>query len=289
MVLSSAKLMARLLPTGFLPKGHKSVNGVRVELNIQERREFLERKIAHQIGRFLDRYSPVRRAKKLWRRRRLERQKTELFVLIGKIALVHAGIEKGLKAALVGDWDVPEKFEETKLDNNGNSTLGKDGQPAVRTVSIDKLFGDRLKKRFFREVGKRLIPSDFKIRYQVLYAEFDIISQQRNNVLKAEYSFNEDTANVSQVHEIRVHTWRPLETSYEEFVQSWLPPVDLHDLQALHDSLIALSGSFRTLRTEIFKCKLELFSKLCSEPGKTYPTWARKNPHLYESTVTDTE
>lgn len=277
-----SKSVARFLPSKFIPIGTKSTSEGHIEQSIQEGRASFERKVFHYENKFLNRISPIRRAKDFWRKRRLLRKQTTFFTLIGKITLAHAGIEEDLKATLVGDWDVPTNFTEN-IEDNGVVRHDTNGNPEIRTVNIEELFSKWLKKRFFREIKKRNIPAEFEDRYRILFENFKSISQDRNSTIKANYSFNDNTADVSRINEIQFHTANREELSFDEIVVLWMPRVDFDKLRTLHGKLVALSGNFLRLRVEIERDKQALFLKLCNELGKSYPVSARNNPYLYQS------
>jgi|MDSW01.1.fsa_nt_gb hypothetical protein len=264
--LKIIRLIRIITPTRLLPKGTKNVDGVRKPLEIQERRELLERNLAHHFDRILQ-HSPLRRSIKLYKRYRLKRKQDQFYCLMGKIALTHAAIEQDLKNTLIVDWEVPDILKEK-------------GQ----TVSIGKLFGERLKKRFFKEIKKLYIPDHFLEEYKTLYDEFWNLSIQRNEVIKALYSFNTDTAEISQVHEKNFRKYDGA-ISYEEMLKAWLPSVNLDCSEELLNNLTKLRENFTHLRHRIFIEKLNLATQLGSEKGKIYPEYIFKNPYLYKAEI----
>jgi len=266
-----AKSIAAIAPRMLLPNGTKAIadqhGGRQVVLNTQEQREFLERNLTHHLNQFLNKYSPTRRTIQFYKKQRLKRKQDQFYCLIGQIALTHAAIEQDLKNTLMVDWEVPEQFEE-------------DG----KTVVVEKCFGEKLKKRFLKEIKKRLIPDEQLNKYKALYKEFWALSEKRNKTLKALYSFNQDTAEVSQIHQ-KNHGKYDGSMTYEEMVNSWMPKTNISELEKLHAALVDIRQRLANVRGFIFTDKIKLFTELCSEIGKTYPLYARQNPYLYKASL----
>lgn len=258
-----AEIIVQIIPTKFVPKGHKNVNGTIVALNENERRVHLERYITHQITWFLDKYSPIRKTIKFTKKRRLIKTQTQFFSLIGQITLTHAGIEQGLKNALICDWGVEEKFKEAIPD-------AKPGDKQSNRVDINKLFSRKLEKRFLVEIKKRNIPNDKYMKYEQLYEDYWQLSSTRNEMVKAVYSFNFDTAEISKVNEQNHSNFGKRYSSgehfdYEKMLSMWIPAVELVDLQELRDNIVDLAGKFQNLRYEILREKITLRTELFSE------------------------
>lgn len=200
------KLIAKITPVGWLPMGSKVVDGTRYALNKAERREELQRHVDHKFTALRDRWSPVARLLKFKNQKRAMERRARLHELVGRIALAHAGIEQGNKASLVGDWDVLEKFEEPILEQDGSVKLDAHGNRQKRTVQISSLFGERLRKRFLREIKLRRIPKAYLDRYTSLFEEFEELSQKRNLALKTRYAIYEETGIVARVNDMAFHT-----------------------------------------------------------------------------------
>ena len=197
----------------------------------------------------------------------LEQEKLQFYALIGEIALLHAGVEQNVKNVLICDWGVPEVFFE-------------DGKEVI----IEKHFGEKLKKRFFREIRKRVIPQNYFDEYKILYKRFSELSDQRNAALKAIYAFDEKTSKIYQIHQ-KNHGKFNESKSFEEMVSSWMPKVDLTGLRDLRDNLQKMRGEFLNIQAKIFTDKIKLHGSLCCEIGKTYPGYAFKNPYLYQESL----
>ncbi|MFK8028456.1 MAG: hypothetical protein AB8C40_10400 [Gammaproteobacteria bacterium] len=260
-----AIVLAKSTPSRLLPTGTKLVNGERRKLNVNERREFLERNLCHRINQFLDSYSPYRLLIEKLRRNRLKRSQDRFYRLIGEIALTHAGTEQDLKNVLIVDWEIPKKFER-----NG------------KQINLDKLHGKVLRKEFLKKLEEHLIPEEHLGKYKELCLRFWKLSDRRNDTLKAIYAFNHTTAEISIVHE-KNHANFDSSIGYEEFLKSWMPKIEIDELQKLLNDLSALRQEFMNLRAIIFREKLHLHSELCSEIGESYPLYATKNPYLYKA------
>lgn len=263
------KVIAAITPKILLPPGTKVIadqnGGKKVSLNIQESRELLERNLTYHLDQFLNKYSPLRRSIKFYKEQRLKQKQDQFYCLMGQIALTHAAIEQDLKNTLMVDWGVLEKFNYDKKIRNMEHLHGRD----LRMIFIELL----------RDL---LIPKEFLKEYEVLRDEFWTLSNKRNEFLKATYSFNEKTAEVSQIHE-KNHDKYDGSVSYEEMINSWMPKVNFSDLESLLKGLIALRGKFMNVRAKVFRDKIRLHSELCSEIGKMYPAYAFKNPYWYQA------
>lgn len=251
----------------FLPTGTKLINGERIALDTPERREFFERNLSHHLNKFLDKYSPIRRSVALYKDQRLKRKKNQFYSLMGQIALTHAAIEQDLKNTLLIDWGVKEKFNF-------------DGKPQ----NMDNIYGRKLREVFIELLKNSMIPEDFLKEYEYLRDEFWALSEKRNEAVKAAYAFNPDTAEVSQIHE-KNHSKYDGSMTYEEMINSWMPKVNLQDMNGLLQDLVALRGKFLNMRAKISMDKSKLTSQLCAEIGKTYPEYAFKNPYWYQATL----
>lgn len=262
-----ARTISSISPEWLLPEAFKQVNNQRLPLNIAERRELLERKVNHRVGRFLDKYSIIRRTKQFQQERRLRKTKNNFYGKIGEITLLHAGIEQDLKNTLLVDWDAPEKSMR-----NG------------REVNLNFLYGQKLRKEFLRALKELLAPQEHLLSYKSLCDEFAEISSKRNDTLKAIYSFNNQTSEIHKVHE-KNHAKYDDKQSFEQHIQAWIPKIDIDDIQTLKIDLEKLRQEFINIRVKIFSEKLRLHGELCCEIGKTYPLYALKNPYLYMANI----
>jgi len=261
------RMITAIIPPILLPTGVKSVNGVQKNLNTQERREYLERTLTHHIDQILNKYSPIRRTIKAYREQRLKQKKNEFYCLIGQIALIHAGIEHDLKNTLMVDWGAPENF----------TLKGK-------KLNLDYLYGRKLRIVFLEILAELLVPSDKLKEYEMLCDEFRVLSEKRNDTVKAIYSFNQDTAVLSKIHE-KNHGKYYVSMNYEEYLNSWMPKIDVSESKDLCQALVNLRQKFMNVRGSIFVDKIRLQSELCSEIGKTYPASAFTNPYMYRASL----
>lgn len=268
------KALISIVPEKFLLTGTKMVNGRRLQLNKKERLELLERNLTHKFERILNKYSPIKQMAKLNNKRKLDRGKNQFYCLMGQIALMHAAIEQDVKNTLICDWDVPQEFPEKYEDSSGKSK--------ENTIVIERQFGERLKKRFFKELKRCLIPQNELEEYKELYGKFWKLSDRRNTAIKSIYSFNEGASEISRIHE-KHHANFNGEVSYEELLSAWLPKINLKDMYLLLKELTDLRGEFNELRFGVYRNKIKLFTDLCSVDGQSYPQYAIKNPYLYEA------
>jgi len=268
------KLVTKILPKPFLPTASKCVNGKHIPLEVHERREFLHKNLTHKKEQFLNKASPIRKIKKKYKSMKLKNNQKEFYSLMGQIALTHAGIEQDIKNVLMCDWDVPENFKEEYFHEESKTIK-------LRTVKVDELFGERLKKRFFKEIKKRLIPDGMLKGYKQLYKELHELSLLRNKSVKAIHSFNTDGNSIHKIIQ-KNHGKFKSDLSYDEMVSSWMPVVNLIEHNDLLDKLIKIRQKFRNLQVKVSIDKSALHSKLCCEIGKTYPGYAFKNPYIYQ-------
>jgi hypothetical protein len=255
--------IASVTPERFLKSGTKSVNGEQVSLNIEERRDFLERNLKGSLDRFLDRYSVIRRATKLQKEFGLKRRKLEFHCLIGQVALTHAGIEQDLQSTLLVDWGTPDKIKYKKYFKKTERLHGR-----ILTDIFPKILAD------YR------IPDKELKEYEFLCVKLNDLNEKRNESLKATYAFDQDTGSVSKYNEVNFHN-HDRQMSYEGFIDAWMPKVDLVELQKLYNDLVNLRQEFMNVRTAIFRDKIRLTSELFTEKGKSYPSHAFTNPYLY--------
>jgi len=180
---------------------------------------------------------------------------------MGQIALTHAGIEQDLKNTLTVDWDVDEKAQ--KMEYSG---------------------GKLLQKKFITLLKTLIIPEVFLKEYEALIDELVSLSERRNEAVKAIYAFSRDTAEISQIHK-KNHGKYDGSMTYEERINSWIPKVNLIDIEGLLEDLVALRSRFIKLGIEVSRNKSELISEVCSEIGKIYPEYAFKNPYKYKASL----
>lgn len=256
MDVSILKLITLIIPRQFLPSGHNMVDGKRIPLNIQERREFLERNLIHKKEQFLNKVSPARHLSRLYEKRRLENAQKKFYSLIGEITLLHAGIEQDLKNTLLYEWDVPEEER------------------------VEKLYGKQLREKFLKAIKNRLIPDDMYQEYSNLLEEFKDLSYRRNDTVKALYGFNSETAEGSKINEKYIRKINP-NISFEERVKAWMPKIDMDDITSLKNDLAKLRGNLLQIRIKVQRDKQKMFEGFFSVVGSSVPEYAFNNPYIY--------
>ncbi len=152
---------------------------------------------------------------------------------------------------------------------------------------MEHLHGRGLRVKFIELLKNLMIPTNFLQEYEALRDEFWSLSEKRNEAVKAAYAFNLDTAEVSQIHE-KNHAIYDRSMTYEEMVNSWMPKVNMMDMESLREDLISLRGKFTNVRAKVSMDKSRLTSQLCTEIGKTYPAYAFKNPYWYKAISEET-
>lgn len=101
----------------------------------------------------------------------------DFYVYIGKITLIHAGIEQDLKGILLEEWDIPQE-------------------------EINKNYGHRLRKFFLKHAKQNSLNEEVYEQYAVLMDRFGVASEKRNELIKADYSLTRDTGDVYK-HDIK--------------------------------------------------------------------------------------
>lgn len=93
-------------------------------------------------------------------------QQERFYFLIGRITLIHAGIEQDLKGVLIEDWKIPES-------------------------QVEKLYGKNLRNGFLKNIKACRILEINYAAYAHLMDRFRDASEKRNDIVKATYGYLE--------------------------------------------------------------------------------------------------
>lgn len=271
-----SRTISQQLPLRYVPKGTKNVNGTRLPLTSLERREFFERNLDHQIQAFLNRYSPVRKLAKRIKTLRVKVAQKSLYANVGQVALLHAAIEQSLKETLINDCGIPREFNEAKLDNNGREKVDADGYVEQGIVRIERLYGERLQKRFLKSLKVGNAPSKFTTSYREHFKRLDKLSQKRNAFVKTRYSFDQENASIRRVS--------IFDMKNPESLSDWIKPISAREFEELTRDLMQLARDFEMLRFQVSKDKHQLFDILFSKE-KSIPSLAFSNPYIFADDV----
>lgn len=275
-----AKAIARWFPTRLLPTGHKLLNGERVTLSVQDRRERLQRGLNARAIRLLNQVSPRRRWRKHTKPKLQSANLRAIHEKVGEIALLHFAIEAGMRETLLKDWNVPRIItKETISDCPCRQIKSK-------RMEIDRLHGQYLRKQFLRELRERELPTKFIKEYKALDKKFKDLSERRNSIVKASYVINH--AHIGTYKPITTEEWmRKVETylpSDDAISDLWklsgVTPFTIENADKLLNDLRKLHAQYLELKWEICKDKRMLLSQNTTE-GEEFPASAMSNPYLH--------
>lgn len=259
-------------PESLLPTGHKCVADCRTgvstteELNIEERRQRLEDTLRHYCTAFKKRYSPFYHAKVYFLNVRRKIELIRFKLAIADVTLSHAAIEQDLKNELLYEWEIP-------------ATITRANKPPLLT---NRLHGERLTKVFKQVIKAHFAPTEFQKSFSSWAKQFTAASKERNDTLKATYSFDLEKGKIIKVNfEHFYDDEKKQNIAYVEFVDSWLQKIDYRNVKALARRLEKLHLELRKINGKIKMDKMRVYSSLFSKAGDTAPAYAVKNPYYY--------
>lgn len=135
-------------------------------------------------------------------------QQEKFYSLIGKLTLVHAGIEQDLKGVLIEDWKFPE-------------------------AQIEKLYGKDLRKGFLKKIRARHVSEIYCKTYSELMNRFTEASEQRNDLIKATYGYLEPSDKIFRYDLKLQRTYKPEMRFNDGHEKDWMKIVSLDDLEML--------------------------------------------------------
>jgi len=206
-------------------------------------------------------------------------QRKDFYALIGEITLTHAAIEQDLKNLLLHEWKISPKV---KLP----------GKKEDKEVDIETLHGWKLGKTFLTLMSLCQLPQVFHEQYSNLFKEFEAISKERNETLKALYSFDKNEGHAFKMDMNYFHSPKKdlKMESIEDFqahVNRWLQKADPQKLQDLKESLLNMRQKFLKLQCEVWSDKMKKFQSFFKGVGSTIPELAMSNPYLYVQELKD--
>jgi hypothetical protein len=242
------KSLVKLVPKRFLPKNYRTAHNVqtgetqRLRLSEAEERDWLERLINHHIKLAYQKYLPFYFIKQKYIKFRRNKNEEELTFLIGRITLLCADIEQLMKKEL---------NELFSLKHNKT------------------LHGKQLIKTFKKSVSTNNILLPFMDRYIDLLDRYSTLADERNEKVKALYSYDEKTGDPSKVdyhnfYEVRNKLTQGDNVSNDEFF-AWIKPIKLEEYKALISSLENLRSNWINISGEVFSFCIHLRSEVASQ------------------------
>jgi hypothetical protein len=258
------ELIINLIPKNKLPKAYKQVDGNIIQFTHKEVRNKLAEGWEFSIREFIKKISISRKVKKNKQKQRLAEAQETFYNVIGQITLVHAGVEQELQNQLIDEWLVPEA-----------NTKGKN--------KVTYMCGKKLQQRFLKEIEDRLIPVRFLEQYKEEISNFENLSEVRNDTLKAIYSFNLETSEISRINEEYRRHWmgKYKDMSHQEFIKKHYQSVTISELMSLLQNLTEVAIKLRSIHAHVWTEKLHLSMSFCKKPGDSMPSYASKLPYIY--------
>lgn len=135
-------------------------------------------------------------------------QQEKFYTLVGKITLIHAGIEQDLKGVLIEDWKIPEE-------------------------RIEKLYGHHLRKGFLKHLKELSIHEFYYKEYSKIMDIFDLTSEKRNDIIKATYGYLEPAGKIFR-YDLKIHRrFSPKMKFNDGQEKEWMKIVTFDDLEIL--------------------------------------------------------
>lgn len=141
-----------------------------------------------------------------------KKQQERFYYLVGKITLIHAGIEQDLKGVLIEDWKV--------LENQ-----------------VEKLYGYNLRKWFLKYLKEFRIPKDYYEEYSKLMHRFGVASEKRNDIIKATYGYFEPAGQIFR-YDLKIHRNCNPDMKFNDGQEKeWMKIVTFEELEKLASEL----------------------------------------------------
>lgn len=225
----------QILPLRALPKYHRNVNGERFMLSSEESADHFSRAICHRF----DKYSQLKRLDEklttLWQKRTQQK----LFLLIGEITLIHAGLEQRMKTVLI-KYTNPSAKERKKI------------------------FGGQLRDLFKGKISYIALSSELNLRMSDWIERFESISIKRNDSVKTMYSYDHQNLGIASVDDTVFVSYRKEGNAAKKDISSWIVPTELNDLDIIRKDL-------KKLQEEMFYIEWDLRKNSFSNLGVKIP------------------
>jgi len=135
-------------------------------------------------------------------------QQERFYSLIGKLTLIHAGIEQDLKGVLIEDWKFPEE-------------------------KVEKLYGKNLRISFLKNLRTCQIPEIDYAGYSNLMDRFEYASEKRNDIIKATYGYLAPTSEIFRYDLKTQRNYEPAMRFNDGQKREWMKIVSFDELEDL--------------------------------------------------------
>lgn len=142
----------------------------------------------------------------------------EFYHFIGKIALIHAGIEYDMKYVLIEDWGILEE-------------------------KISGVHGFRLRTYFLKKIKDLGISDGYYNSYEKIINRFWGASEKRNELIKATYGLAHESGNVLRYDRKARGEFDP-EMEFKKWVEKGGKVIAIHELENLMNELARIRESF---------------------------------------------
>ncbi len=151
----------------------------------------------------------------------------KFYSLIGKLTLIHAGIEQDLKGVLIEDWKIPENH-------------------------VEKLYGKNLRKGFLKNIKAYQLSEIYYKEYSNLMDRFGNASEKRNDIIKATYGYYEPAGQIFR-YDLKIHrNCKPDMKFNDGQKQRWMKFVTFDDLENLACELTQIRENIFQLSKRIY-------------------------------------
>lgn len=180
MVRSIMNIVVKFIPIRFVPAYSIFTNNTSVPIeDPQRRRSHYAMLLTGRIEELNDKYSPYEVALRIFKKIRFKIRQKYFYSVVGELTLLHAGIEQDIKNILSTDMGLERE-------------------------EIEWTCGDKLRKKFKKKVNTDVRQARDRENCLEWIQRFHELSDDRNNFVKASYSFNIDTARISLYREQEV-------------------------------------------------------------------------------------
>lgn len=224
--------MFKYVPIKWLSECHSMRDGKKIYFTEKETRAWHAESTYGRLVSISQKYHPVyctkRKINKTWRKY----AEIKLYLLVGKITLIHAGLEQEIRATLVGEFGHPYEKKDSKEFNDSGFPLRK-------------MFKEIVNKSSMEDLDKQKITSWCE--------EFEKLSKDRNDAVKAAYSFNEGEHKITKINMVNFRG-RSQRKEAPDDIFGWMSDVPF-------DQLEEIAKKSDKLRRELFEINWHLFRK----------------------------
>lgn len=158
-------------------------------------------------------------------------QQEKFYNLVGKVTLIHAGIEQDLKGVLIEDWKIPEN-------------------------QVEKLYGKNLRKDFLKNIKACQIQETYYTAYSNLMNRFEDASEKRNDIIKATYGYLEPAGKIFR-YDLKIQRSCHPEMKFNDGREKeWMKIVTFEELENLASELSRVREYIFQLSRKIYLEKI---------------------------------